>query len=216
MRVHRLWPWCAVFMLVAEATAASPPPHGMIVQLDFAANDSFSPAVTRAAVEEAATIWRPYGVTVTAASSEPCSPEAAVHVRLSVVSAAHVVERVSGQNALAAVRFDGEGNPLPRIEVYVAPLRAMIRTVVWLGIPPERWPSAWWQEISGRVLGRVLAHEIGHYVLRLRGHDSYGLMAPVHQMRDFADPSSTAFKLSRWNVRRLASVALPSPIAANP
>ncbi len=41
----------------------------------------------------------------------------------------------------------------------------------------DQWPTSTWTELVPRVLGRALAHEIGHYVLQSRDHARTGLMA---------------------------------------
>ena len=48
-----------------------------------------------------------------------------------------------------------------------------------LGLSEWHWPETMREEIVGRVLGRVLAHEIGHYVLRSPQHAANGLMRPL-------------------------------------
>ena len=49
----------------------------------------------------------------------------------------------------------------------------------------------------GVVLGRVVAHELGHYLLDTRTHAQNGLMRPHFDAREFADPRSGAFALDR-------------------
>jgi hypothetical protein len=177
----------------------------MTVSLGFTADNPFSPGVTAAAIAAASAIWRPYGIVIEADDVRKYGRDARQRARLTIMRATHPIDRTSVENALAAVPFGADGNPYPRIEVYADALQVMMETVVWLGMPPHRWPSLWWEELTGRVLGRVLAHEIGHYLLRLKGHEDLGLMRPVHQMKDFADPSSNAFRLTRRNLSRLAT-----------
>lgn len=49
----------------------------------------------------------------------------------------------------------------------------------------------------GVVLGRAVAHEIGHFVLERKGHAEYGLMRARIDARDFADLRDGAFRLDR-------------------
>jgi len=49
----------------------------------------------------------------------------------------------------------------------------------------------------GLVLGRALAHEIGHYLLETPTHASYGLMRPQFDALEFTDFRTAAFALDR-------------------
>lgn len=54
-----------------------------------------------------------------------------------------------------------------------------------------------------RVLGRVLAHEIGHYVLRSPGHAPSGLMRAVQTASELGEIAPVRYQLSAIDVRRL-------------
>lgn len=69
----------------------------------------------------------------------------------------------------------------------------------------------------GLVLGRAVAHEIGHYLLSTRTHADRGLMRASIDSREFADPTARTFALDDvagdWLRHRLAEAAdgsLPS------
>jgi hypothetical protein len=49
----------------------------------------------------------------------------------------------------------------------------------------------------GLVLGRALAHEIGHYILDTYTHASHGLMRPQFNAVEFIDLRDGAFALDR-------------------
>jgi hypothetical protein len=59
----------------------------------------------------------------------------------------------------------------------------------------------------GVVLGRAVAHEIGHYLLNTATHADRGLMRATIQAREFADTAATTFTLDdtagRWLRDRL-------------
>lgn len=73
----------------------------------------------------------------------------------------------------------------------------------------------------GVVLGRAVAHEIGHYLLATPTHADRGLMRATIDAREFADPGARTFALDDaagdWLRRRLvdapASEDLPLPAA---
>jgi hypothetical protein len=63
------------------------------------------------------------------------------------------------------------------------------------------------QHRLGVVLGRAVAHEIGHYVLRTNTHAPYGLMRAAIDAREFADLRSGSFRLDREAQAHLAARA---------
>jgi hypothetical protein len=60
----------------------------------------------------------------------------------------------------------------------------------------------------GIVLGRAVAHEIGHYLLESNAHASYGLMRASIDEREFADLRTGSFRLDRESQAYLAARAL--------
>jgi hypothetical protein len=59
----------------------------------------------------------------------------------------------------------------------------------------------------GVVLGRAVAHEIGHYLLQSNDHAPYGLMRASIDAREFADLRTGAFRLDRESQAYLAARA---------
>jgi hypothetical protein len=59
----------------------------------------------------------------------------------------------------------------------------------------------------GVVLGRAVAHEIGHYVLDTNTHAPYGLMRAAIDAREFADLRAGTFRLDRQAQAHLAARA---------
>jgi hypothetical protein len=59
----------------------------------------------------------------------------------------------------------------------------------------------------GVVLGRAVAHEIGHYLLDTNTHAPYGLMRASIDAREFADLRTGTFRLDREAVAHLAARA---------
>src|SRR5262249_19924401 len=58
----------------------------------------------------------------------------------------------------------------------------------------------------GRAVGRVLAHELGHYLLRSRWHARSGLMRAAHNTADLVGPERAMFALSGDDAARFAGV----------
>ena len=57
-----------------------------------------------------------------------------------------------------------------------------------------------------RILGRVVAHETGHYVLRSPGHAPSGLMRAVQTAAELGEMPTMRYRLSANDVRRLHHV----------
>ena len=62
--------------------------------------------------------------------------------------------------------------------VWVRQIRRHVAAVRRDGHPFPTLPTALADTLLGRALGRVLAHEIGHYLLGTAGHAPHGLMRP--------------------------------------
>ena len=81
-----------------------------------------------------------------------------------------------------------------------------------LGAEEWQWPRLLREQIMGRILGRVLAHEIGHYVLGDPRHTVAGLMRSIQRSDELAEPSRAGFTLSTDQAAQLRarSVAFSS------
>ena len=64
-------------------------------------------------------------------------------------------------------------------------------------------PESVVQHRLGVVLGRAVAHEIGHYLLESGAHASQGLMRATFQPREFTDLRSGTFDLDEESQRRI-------------
>jgi hypothetical protein len=76
--------------------------------------------------------------------------------------------------------------------------------------PDTEWPTALRDWVHGRVLGRALAHEIGHFLLRSRRHSDVGLMRPRQSVFDLVAAGRQTFTLSASETTRLFSVTSTS------
>jgi hypothetical protein len=175
------------------------------------------PRIAAAAVAEAAAIWRPQGVVVDA--GEPCRDPADDTVVLTVVvTPPRTVHPPFAAPPLGAIEFDGDA-PAPTITVFLGNITRFIATARVLGAAEPAWPTVLRERIVGRAIGRVVAHEIGHYLLRMRQHTRTGLMRAMHSADDFVSPVRTGFELSRaeagWLTRQDAAHE-KGPAAAGP
>lgn len=166
---------------------------------------------TRALTAEAERIWRREGVSVTwpiPSEERPASLRVLVITRRE--PAKHEEERwpvaelvaQSGKKALAIASIAGAERVL---------MEARKQRVQFL----ERPEPADYR--LGVVLGRAVAHEIGHYLLATTTHAGRGLMRAAIDAHEFADPGARTFLLDEaagdWLRHRLAQTtdgSLPS------
>ena len=95
------------------------------------------------------------------------------------------------------------------IAVYLADILRLVSGVRVLGAAESQWPPLMRERIVGRVVGRVLAHEIGHYALRTTAHARAGLMRPAHVPLALVAPEPRPFALSKAEAAHLARQAAP-------
>ncbi len=156
------------------------------VSLAFPPATALSPAVRASAIAEAAAIWSPRGVLVN--GDEPFSA-----VVLTVVTAAHAQTLRATHAPLAAIAFLPDGTPEPRVVLYLPEVLLLVGCARFLGLEETQWPPGLRETIVGRAVGRVLAHEIGHYVMRSRTHTADGLMRSFHRADDLVGLSRMPF-----------------------
>jgi hypothetical protein len=159
----------------------------------------------RMAIAEIAAIWSAHGVVVAADSGQPPSPDA-VLLRVVVEPRPTALGPPWG-GPLASVTFDDTGMPAPVITLYLASVVEMIERANIPGAGGGASPAVLRERAIGRAVGRVLAHELGHFLLRSRWHAKVGLMRPVHTATDLVGPERAQFSLSMPEDARLAAVA---------
>ena len=90
-------------------------------------------------------------------------------------------------------------------------VRISVRTSATI-VVESRWQlltefPAMYDHRLGVVLGRAVAHEIGHYLLHTNTHARRGLMRARIEAREFADLRSGSFRLDEAAEAHLASLA---------
>jgi hypothetical protein len=110
--------------------------------------------------------------------------------------------------ALGSIRFRNH-LPEPAILMYPNTIATLVSGAAQARGARE-CPPAHYDLMVGRALGRALAHEIGHFLLRSRGHKVAGLMRATYVAADLVGPERHGFVLSADEVTRLASVTANS------
>ncbi len=150
-------------------------PGGRHIRLQIVPIASMTASALDTLVSEAATIWRPYGVTITG-TQELVRPDDHDNVEWITL----IIKDASAPGALASLTF---ANGAPADVMYASPsmARRMLEgTRLGLRSRAER------DVVTARLLGRGVAHEVGHYVLRSRDHSKHGLMRVAFDVRDLA------------------------------
>jgi hypothetical protein len=189
-------------------TGAAAPPHPLIeIALDVDAR--LPPVLSRLAVQEMAAIWAPYGVAIaTVASPAPCPLPGAAGVVLTVRIENTPIRPDLWSSPFASIRFV-DGVPEPTILLHYGTLtRLGLETIVLGGEYEAQWPRRARDLVLGRMIGRVLAHEVGHWLLRARGHSPTGLMRAVQRATELAEPGRAGFRLDPKDVVRLKEIVV--------
>lgn len=162
---------------------------------------------------ETRSIWAPYNVIVlpTFALSDLDRREGDHRIRLIVRDAP--ANRIDGRaprgfRGLASITFDG---PAPSDVVYASIdcARAAVGAAGLEGLAPEVR-----SRLAARLLGRAVAHELGHYILGSKAHSKRGLMRASFGPAELMAEEHHGFRLEPWEVvslRRKASRNATTP-----
>jgi hypothetical protein len=129
-------------------------------------------------------------------------------VRLTVVLA-NLPNVPTAPGMLGSIPFLDD-TPEPVIILYPGAITTLVSNVRVAALPDHNWPFLLRDVINGRVLGRALAHEIGHYLLRSRQHSAIGLMRARQSTIDLVGLDRRHFTLTPEEFRRLVSVTTRS------
>jgi hypothetical protein len=142
-------------------------------------------------------IWAPYGVTIEG-MSEPCkTPGDGPVLKVRVRKMENVRPAGIPRGTLGNIYFVA-GRPTPLIDLWAdQAMRVMGGNHIGFdqGLSDPRIR----QEI-GRLLGRSLAHELGHYLLGSRVHTEEGLMRRVYDNKDGKASTPGRFSLDEAQV----------------
>lgn len=165
-----------------------------------------SPRLLSTAIGEAQALWFTHGV----------------RLEISEKSNACLVATISGQPLanvrppispaplgtfevpLGATRFMADGRPHD-IEVSLPAVGALLRDPEAM-LQIDAKPHLIRDVMTGRAIGRVLAHEIGHFLLRFPAHVGPGLMAAHHTAAELVDVGRRPFRLAPLLEERLNEI----------
>jgi hypothetical protein len=168
----------ATLLAAASTTLGGAAPITTRVGAVLEIPSSIPPRQVRVMTEEAAAIWRPYHVSIEwlEASQRPGPDAVPIVIRMppAAKSDRHGAAQPS-RRPLGSVLFV-DGVPDGVITLAADTVEGVILAEGWNGRPLSDAPTAIRQDFIGRGLGRVLAHELGHYLLGRKDHARSGLM----------------------------------------
>jgi hypothetical protein len=172
------------------------------------AESTVDPTVRAHAISEASRIWRQYGVALVTGDAAGCADASDAVLRVTI-GLGH--DSVSGDAGLGAIEFASDGTPGSAIVLNYDAVTRIATSGPVMGLHPALWPAGLRDEIIARALGRALAHEIGHYLLRSPLHATSGLMKARQKGSALSSPNDRPFVLTEVDrVRLRRALAAPS------
>ena len=189
MRTGLVTAWLpCVALLAASVAAAGAAGRELVVDVRLAASAQLSSIARASLMREVNDIWQREGVRLQWPFSPPADAVPDFALRALVVQRESATGNSVHQWPVGELLFDQSDNA-----VAVASIEAAERVLATAARADE--PSALHERRLGVILGRALAHEMGHYLLNTPGHARRGLMRASIDARDFADLRSGAFFL---------------------
>lgn len=189
MRTGLVTAWLpCVALLAASVAAAGAARRELVVDVRLAASAQLSSIARASLIREVNDIWQREGVRLQWPFSPPADAVPDFALRALVVQRESATGNSAHQWPVGELLFDQSDNA-----VAVASIEAAERVLATAARADE--PTALHERRLGVILGRALAHEMGHYLLNTAGHARRGLMRASIDARDFADLRSGAFFL---------------------
>ena len=141
-------------------------------------------------INEASAIWRRQGILLDWVPPNAERPVSSNRLRVLIVPKRLMVARSADTTAVGELVRPLNGHPIALISIesaqhLVASMRGRAGYEL-IAVDEGRF---------GIVLGRALAHEIGHFLLGTHTHARIGLMRPTFNALEFTDPRDGTFAL---------------------
>ena len=137
------------------------------VRIALALDTHLPAAAARYAVDESAAVWAPYHVDIAQLNAAtPCGVLDAIDAILTVTADDRRLRPATWSSPFGSIRFLADGRPEDAIVVYEHAITSLaLESILINGTRESQWPRALRDRIHGRIVGRVIAHEIGHWLL---------------------------------------------------
>ena len=188
---------CAVGQKSASTDQSHPYQKAAQVCLNVTVRDEVSGPAFNTLRDEASRIWLKHGVALKWTRTDDGVCDSMIKMVFDDYEVAH--RRLSNERnqTLARTVFSG-----PTRTIYISARRAseMVATLF-----PEIVSDGWRQIRMARLLGRIIAHELGHVLLANTAHAASGLMRPVYGLSDVLSDDERMTALSLVETQRLAT-----------
>ena len=125
-------------------------------------------------------------------------PEEGSHPQITVVVTPDMPDALRSAppsaRVMASILFVN-GKPTTLIGAYPGEVYRLLDTMRMEVRPISDRPAALRHRLTGRVLGRAVAHELGHYLYGSADHAQDGLMRARHRVDDLTSPFRNAFRV---------------------
>jgi hypothetical protein len=179
-----------------EPAAQRTTPDIPTVTISVHSAPAISPVIIDRTLEEASAIWRPTGVTFkwqkAAAVKAEARPPQPTRPRVLIDD-----RRGTPRGAASPIGWVNfvDDEPDGDINISHANAERFVLSVGGIGGSARRMTPAERFLLVGRTLGRALAHEIGHYLLKSKAHTTNGLMKGRRTVQEFIDAGRHGFEI---------------------
>ena len=207
----------AMLPIGSQAELAKQSPSCPIaIELRVDTRVAWGPGDSKLLTDEVDRIWEPYGLTLCwTQRSNPCAGWGAHLTVLVADDLPPSIRPAHHEPVVGRILFDADG-PSTDIALSVRAARGLVTGTTLGDRRLDQWPSSTWSALVPRVLGRALAHEIGHYVLHSRDHARTGLMTASFRPYEVTFGPTSWFRLTPDAVTALQCPLDPARRVAAP
>jgi hypothetical protein len=200
-----------VIMFALALLLKEPAEPRLTVHLSIDQDGGLSVLQLQLAMNEVRKIWSDAGVVVTSGRyGEPPRGIAGATVSLRILLTRPPVED-GAEQTLAWVAAAGPGRTAPLLFVSLPAVTETVGGARTFDRPVSKLTHALRDRLIAQALGRVAAHELGHYLLQHAGHQHRGLMRPRYSANELVGDWLEPFKVQhaeqivvRQEIRALA------------
>jgi hypothetical protein len=157
-------------------------------------------------MKETSQLWDAAGVEVTWSRLPPAGTKESTEISVRNASHPHVTvivrpdmpddlrSQLASARVMASILFVND-RPTSLIAAYPSEVQRLLETVRMDVRPVGERPAAYRHRMMGRVLGRAIAHELGHFLFGSSDHAPDGLMRATHRLDDLTSPFRRAFRV---------------------
>jgi hypothetical protein len=179
--------------LVSAMPLGNPVATRLLVHFSLDQGGGLSHQQLSDAVDEVRDIWRAAGVAVTSGRyGEPPAPGSTT-VSLRILGG--VQKGSDGALILGWVVPAPDGGTVPTLFISLGSLNQFLSDGSVRRSPFAQRPLALRQRLTGRAVGRIMAHELGHYLRQGGEHAKRGLLRPQYSPEDLTVPWRAGFQI---------------------